>query len=121
MRVERPPQVSRQVVMPTAAQIDSGGEDLMHALLVTLDIDPSRADEAMNLLKTFAVPMISSGEGFVSGTWFRSADGARGHSLILFNDEASARAGAERAAEGPPPGAPTSFVSAEVFEVVAQA
>jgi hypothetical protein len=75
----------------------------------------------MGQLKNFAVPMISSGEGFDSGTWFQSADGARGHSLLLYRDEDGARAAAERAAQGPPPGSPTTFVSAEVFEVVAQA
>ncbi len=92
----------------------------MHALLVTLDIDASRADDAMDLLKRFVVPTISSGEGFVSGTWFRSSDGTRGHSLILYQNEEAAKAAASRADEGPPPGAPTSFVSAEVFEVIAQ-
>jgi len=93
----------------------------MHALLVTLDIDASRADEAMELLKRFVVPTIKSGEGFVSGTWIRSCDGKRGHSLLLYESEGAAKAAADRAAEGPPAGAPTSFVSADVFEVVAHA
>ena len=93
----------------------------MHALLITLDIDSARWDDAMGFLKRFAVPTISSGEGFISGTWFRSADGTRGHSLILFRDEATAKAGAERAAQRPQSGAPIQFVSAEIFEVVAQA
>lgn len=35
----------------------------MHALLVTLDIDTSRSDEAMDLLKKLVVPTIKSGEG----------------------------------------------------------
>lgn len=93
----------------------------MHALLVTLDIDASRADDAMELLQRFVVPTIKSGEGFVSGTWVRSLDGTRGYSLHLYDSEAAAEAAADRAAQGPPPGAPTKFVSAEIFEVVAQA
>jgi hypothetical protein len=93
----------------------------MHAVLVELAIDPDRWDDAVQLLKNFAVPTISQGEGFVSGTWIRAASGDRGHSLLLYETEANATAAAERAAEGPPPGAPTTFVSAEVFEVVAQA
>jgi hypothetical protein len=41
--------------------------------------------------------------------------------LIIYEDQAAAEAAADRARQGPPPGAPTRFVSAEVFEVVAQA
>ena len=68
-----------------------------------------------------AVPMIKQGAGFVGGTWMRSLDGRRTRSLILYEDEAAAHAAAEHAAQGPPPGAPTRFVAAEVFEVMAQA
>jgi hypothetical protein len=95
----------------------------MHALLVELelDIDPARADEAIKFLNESVVPMIRRGAGFVSGTWMRSMDGTRARSLILYEDEEAANAAAGRAAEGPPPGAPTRFVSAEVFEVMARA
>jgi hypothetical protein len=93
----------------------------MHALLITLDIDSQRWDEAQQLLNNFAVPTIKSGAGFVSGTWFRSADGKTGHSLLLYESDEAARGAAERAGQGPPPGMPITFVSAEVFEVVAQA
>jgi hypothetical protein len=41
--------------------------------------------------------------------------------VILLEDEDAANGLAERAAQGPPPGAPAKFVSAEVFEVLAQA
>jgi hypothetical protein len=92
----------------------------MYALLVELAIDAERSEEAEQQLRQFAVPMISKGEGFVAGTWFRSLDRCRGKSLILFDTESSANAAAERAAQGPPPGSPTRFVSAEVFEVLAQ-
>jgi hypothetical protein len=93
----------------------------VHALLVQLEIDPARADEAVKFLHEVAVPMISQGAGFVSGTWMRSEDGRHTRSLILYENEQTANAAATRAAEGPPPGAPTKFVSAEVFEVLAQA
>ena len=93
----------------------------MHALLVQLEIDRSRADEAIEFLHNVAVPMIRQGAGFVSGTWLRSLDGGATRSLILYEDEPAATAAAERASQGPPPGAPTQFVSAEVFEVMAQA
>jgi hypothetical protein len=95
----------------------------VHALLVELElkVDPARADEAIKFLRETVVPMISQGAGFVSGTWMRSEDGTRTRSLILYEDKEAAKAAAGRAAEGPPPGAPTRFVSAEVFEVMAQA
>ena len=93
----------------------------MHGLLVELEIEADRAEEAITLLHDVVVPMITQGPGFVSGTWMRSADGLHTRSLILYEDEAAARAAAERAGQGPPAGAPTRFVSAEVFEVMAQA
>ncbi len=93
----------------------------MHAVLVTLRLDPNRMEAALQNLHGFAIPAITHGAGFVSGTWIRSADETRGHSLLLYEDKASAEVAAERAAAGPPPGAPIQFVSAEVFEVLAQA
>lgn len=93
----------------------------MHGLSVELEIDAERAEEAIAFLNGVAVPMISQGEGFVSGTWMRSLDGRRTQSLILYESEAAAVAAADRASQGPPPGAPTRFVAAEVFEVMAQA
>jgi hypothetical protein len=93
----------------------------MHGLLVQLEIDQDRADEAMAFLQDVAVPMITQGAGFVRGTWMRSLDGRRTCSLILYDDEQAATAAAGRASQGPPPGAPTRFVSAEVFEVMSEA
>lgn len=93
----------------------------MYAVLVTLEIDPNRMDEAMQTLNGFAVPTISQGAGFVSGTWVRSADGRRGHSLLLYESQSAADAAAVRAAQGPPPGAAIRFLSAETYEVMAQA
>jgi hypothetical protein len=93
----------------------------MHGLVVELEIDETQADRAIEFLHEVAVPMIKKGAGFVGGTWMRSLDGRRTRSVILYEDEATAQAAAQRAAQGPPPGAPTRFVAAEVFEVVAQA
>jgi hypothetical protein len=96
-------------------------EIAMHAVFGRVEIDASRADEATELLNNYTLPMVKQAPGFVSGTWARSEDGTRGQSLILFESEETAQAAAERAATGPPPGAPVTFVSAEVFEVLAQA
>ena len=93
----------------------------MYAVIGRVAIDSSRADEAADLLNNYTVPMVKQAPGFVSGTWARSEDGTRGQSLILFETEEAAKAAAERAATGPPPGSAVTFASAEVFEVLAQA
>jgi hypothetical protein len=64
---------------------------------------------------------VKQAPGFVSGTWMRSEDRTRGQGLILCESEETAKAVAARAATGLPPGSPATFVSAEVFEVLAQA
>jgi hypothetical protein len=93
----------------------------MHAVIGTVEIHANRTDDAIELLNNFTVPNAKQAPGFMSGTWCRSADGTRGHSVVLFESEATAKAAAERVAHGPPPGAPVRFVSADVFEVLAQA
>jgi hypothetical protein len=93
----------------------------MQAVIGTVEIDAHRADEAFDLLNSFAVSNAKQAPGFISGMWCRSADGTRGHSVVLFESEATAKAAAERLAQGPPPGAPVRVVSADVFEVLAQA
>jgi hypothetical protein len=93
----------------------------MHAVLVSVEIDPQRVDEVRQLLETFTIPMAKDVPGFVSGTWMRSADGTSGRGVVIFESEEGANVLASRAAQGPPEGAPVKFVSAEPFEVVAQA
>ena len=93
----------------------------MHAVVVTVELDAKRADEARELLESFTIPMAKGMTGFVSGTWMRSADATSGRGVVMVDTEDAANALATRAAEGPPEGAPAMFVSAEVFEVLAQA
>jgi hypothetical protein len=93
----------------------------MHALVVQLEIEPERRDEALDFLRTRAVPMISSGAGFVGGTWMLSEDGTSTRSVLVYDSKQQADEAFARASHGPQPGAPTRLVSAEVFEVVAQA
>ena len=93
----------------------------MHAVVGRVAIDSGRADEARELLDTFTIPTVKQQPGFVSGTWLRSADGTSGTSVLLVESAEAATALAARMAEGPPPGAAVTFVSADVFEVVGQA
>ena len=89
--------------------------------MVTVELDAKRADEARELLEFFTIPMAKGTTGFISGTWMRSADATSGRGVVMLDDEDAANALASRAAQGPPEGAPAKFVSAEVFEVLAQA
>ena len=93
----------------------------MHAVVGQVKVDAGREDDARKLLDEFVVPSAKGLSGFQGGSWARELDGDSGHSLLLFDTEENARAGAARIAEGPPPGAPVTFVSVSVCEVVAQA
>ena len=93
----------------------------MHAIVVTVEIDPARADEAEAMLHSTVVPDVKQMPGFVSGTWARSADGTKGHSVVIFENEDAAKAAVGQARQGPPPEAPVKTLYAEVYEVVAQA
>ena len=94
----------------------------MYAALGQASIDATRLAEADKALEENLIPWVSSMDGFVSGTWTRSPDGTQGRSLILFDTEENAQAAAEAGrAQGPPPGAPISITSVDVFEVVGQA
>jgi quinol monooxygenase YgiN len=93
----------------------------MHAVVGRVALDPERADEARELLDTFTIPAVKQQPGFISGTWMRSLDATGGTSVLLVESEEAATALANRMAQGPPSGAPVRFVSADVFEVLAQA
>jgi hypothetical protein len=91
----------------------------MHAVLVSVRIDPDRSDEAEKLLHEQTVPRASSFDGFVKGYWARSADRTRGRGTLVFDSEAAAKAATEQIVQ--PPGSPTTIESIEVFEVLAEA
>jgi hypothetical protein len=93
----------------------------MHAVVGQVRIDRGREDDARKLLEDFVVPTSKSLAGFQGAYWARALDADTGHSMLLFDSEENARAAAMRVAEGPPPGAPATFVSATVCEVLAQA
>lgn len=90
----------------------------MHAVVVQVGIEPSLAEGAVEFLHSKVVPLVSQMPGFVSGTWTKSA--TEGRSMLVFESEEAAAAGAEAIRGGPRPEAVT-LVSADVFEVIAQA
>ena len=93
----------------------------MHALVITVEIDAAQGDKATEMLHSTVVPDVKQTPGFVSGTWARSEDGTRGHSLVIFENEAAAKAALSQSRQGPPPGASVKILYAEVYEVLAQA
>jgi hypothetical protein len=93
----------------------------MHAVVGQVKVDTTREDDARKLLAEFVVPSAKALPGFQSGCWARALNADTGHSLLVFDSEEHARAAAERISEGPPPGAPVTFASVTVCEVVAQA
>ena len=97
----------------------------MYATVGRVKVDTGREDEARKLLEEVVLPRAKGLDGFKGGHWARTLDGDVGHSFLLFDTEAHARAAAEQIAQGPPPGAPpdppATFVSVDVCEVVAQA
>jgi hypothetical protein len=90
----------------------------MYARVDTVDIDAARADEAAKFLHEVGIPGAKSQEGFVRGLWLRSSDKSNGRGVVLFDTEEHARAAG---LEGPPPGAPVTIQSVEVFEVIGEA
>ena len=91
----------------------------MHAMQVQVRIEAGKADEATQMLHDQTVPTVKSFDGLVKAYWSRSADGTRGRSVALFDSEGAAKAAADQVA--PPPGAPVTIESVEVFEVIAEA
>ena len=92
----------------------------MYGVVVRVEIDAGRGDEATKMLHDTVVPQVKSLDGFVRGVWLRSTDGTKGRGVVLFETEEQARAAAESAPR-PPAGGPVEFEGAEVVEVVAEA
>ncbi len=77
----------------------------MHAVLMTVTIDPAGLDQAQKALHEEINPMVSAAPGFIAGYWLDPTDG-EGLSLVVFETEEQARQTA------PPPGAsPTPGVT----------
>jgi hypothetical protein len=91
----------------------------MHAIVGHSEIDAARGEEATAILVNGLLPGLQASAGFVSATFVRSADGATGHSMVVFESEEAARAVADTAGDRMPADAPITIVSLEVCEVAA--
>lgn len=92
----------------------------MHALLVTVDVDPQQVDASRRDLREQVVPRVSSSPGFVHGYWTAGADRTRGLSLVVFGSEQDAENAAKMVRQAP---TATGVVirDVEVREVIADA
>jgi hypothetical protein len=88
----------------------------MYAIVVTVDLDTSRSEEATAVLNNVVIPQAKASPGFSGGYWMRSADHAQGVALELFDSQESAAA-ALTARATPPPGGPVTVTSMHVMEV----
>ena len=63
----------------------------MHALFVTVSIDPAGMNEAVEALNSQVVPGVKQAPGFVAGYWFapeQKGAALEGSSVVVFDSEA---------------------------------
>jgi hypothetical protein len=90
----------------------------MHAVLVNVSMPPDRAGEGVEHLRANVVPAVKQAPGVVGGYWVSAAEDGKGRSVLLFENEESARAAADFLPNAPRP----DFVridKVDVREVVA--
>jgi hypothetical protein len=92
----------------------------MHALLVEVDVDTGRIEEAMAMLHEQVVPAVKAAPGFVGAYWVGSPESGTGTSIAAFESEDAARNAMEHAPR-PPEGAPVKVTRFELVPVLAHA
>jgi hypothetical protein len=78
----------------------------MHALLVTVSIDPAGVAEAQENLRTRVVPAVRQAPGLVAAYWLDPKPGSaglEGFSVALFDTEENANKAQEMAKSSPVP------------------
>ncbi len=83
----------------------------MYAVVATVDITDGEA--ATKGLAEQVIPMVKQAPGFVGGYWVRLDEG-HGTSIVVFETEAQARAGAPEVGGGSPGVTFTSVIFGEV-------
>lgn len=67
----------------------------MTTLLISLDLDPDRADDVVRLLRTEMAPWMRHQRGFLSSRWFLADDRRHCTITVEFDDDRSAKDVAE--------------------------
>jgi hypothetical protein len=90
----------------------------MHGVVVNGTIHDF--EQARNFLRQEVIPPLSQAPGFVTAHWVRLSESI-GTSMLIFESEEAAQAGAEQIKSNPPPGDAITIDSVEIGEVVEQA
>ena len=90
----------------------------MHGVVVKATIHDF--EQARNFLRQEGIPRLSQAPGFVTAHWVRLGESS-GTSMLIFESEEAAQAGAEQIKSNPPPGNAVTINSVEIGEVVEQA
>ena len=94
----------------------------MYGIMVQVVVDTAREDQAKTILVNNVVPEARARRGFVAGYWLRALEGNVLRAVQIYETEKDAREAAEHIqSQGPPPGAPVTLQSVEVFAVIASA
>ena len=92
----------------------------MHGVIIDVKVAPNQEEEARDMLNNMVVPRAKTHQGIVTGYWLRDMNGDMLRSIQLYDTEAHATETAERIrSQGPPPGAPVTLVSVNIYEVIA--
>lgn len=90
----------------------------MFAVVASVTVDAAQTAQAQSMLSDRVVPMVKASAGFIAGYWLQPVDGTA-LSMVLFDTEANARAGAPPVGPAPAPG--VTINSVEIREVAASA
>jgi len=93
----------------------------MYGIIIDVEVDPNREEEARSMVASMIVPRAKAHQGIVAGYWLRELEGSILRSVQLYDtkNNALAIAGQIQAA-GPPPGAPVTLISVKTYDVIAQ-
>jgi hypothetical protein len=90
----------------------------MHGVVVKATINDF--EQARNFLRQEGIPRFRQAPGFVTAHWVRLGE-TSGTSMLIFESEEAAQAGAEQLKANPPPGNAVTINSVEIGEVVEHA
>jgi hypothetical protein len=96
----------------------SDEERIVFAVIVRVQLPEGRTiEEGRRQLESEVIPQVKQNPGFVAGYWLAPASGNEGLSVVVFQDEQSART----AAANVTPPEPVKLINTEVREVAASA
>ena len=90
----------------------------MHAMVVKATIHDF--EQGRSFLRQEGIPALRQAPGFVTAHWVRLGENS-GTSMLIFESEEAAQAGAQQLKANPPPGNVVTINSVDIGEVVEQA